>query len=82
MKVFIVMVADRHTDPEAHLFGSYKRAKRFFDVYLDGCGDWQNYVPEDEQTMPQERLNAAGWLAYTKYAEGSSLWILEKEVGG
>lgn len=69
MKIYLVMVKDRHTDPEAHPFVQYLDAAAFAHEYLTGCGGWQ--------TMPTPE----GWLFYAVYSgDGDCVWIVEKEL--
>lgn len=70
MKVYIVMVKDRHTDPEPYPFLTAESAIRFARGYLAPYGDEVGECEVD------------GWLFYASYSsEGDAIWVVEKEVG-
>jgi hypothetical protein len=85
MNIFIAMVNDRHTEPEASLFSTYEKALAYAMAYLaEVNGQWndgENGVDPDDKTMDAEALTATGWLFYERYStEGDSIWILEAGV--
>jgi len=81
MTIYVVMIRDRHTDTEAHLFSTSEKAISFAQSYLVGCGDSAQYVDPKDATMSSKELESAGWLFYTCYsAEGDCVWMLPKEV--
>lgn len=81
MTIYVAMVKDRHTDTEAHLFSTADRAITFAMEYLEGCGDYAQYVGPEDATMSAEDLEAAGWLFYACYStEGDCIRVLPREV--
>ena len=74
MTIYVVMVDDRHTDPEAHLFSHPRAAINFAKTQSEIYG-------EPTATMSEEDLIAVGWLFCAQWERhGLSIWILPKEV--
>jgi hypothetical protein len=75
MTIYLSMIKDRHTDPEAFPFSTAEKAIEFARAKA------KEYAlsPEDfeEHQTPQ------GWLYYATYScESDSVWVLEKELDG
>ena len=72
MKIFVVMVNDRHCDPEPYLFGTAEAAIG----YARTAATEYARTPGDVEETPVN-----GWLFHARYsAEGDSVWVLEKEL--
>ena len=81
MTIYVAMVKDRHTNPEAHLFSTADKAIAFARDYLDGFGGSMQYVDADDATMSADDLSEAGWLFYACYSTvGDCIWVLPREV--
>lgn len=68
MDLYVVMVNDRHTDPEPHLFTTEDAAL--------------GYARETARGWLVEYLGGAdGWLYYAQHpTESDSIWVLKKMV--
>jgi len=70
--VYVAMIADRHADPEPHLFSTADKAieyaRRIANEYALEPAD------VDESHQPD------GWLYHATYSEDDSVWVLAKEI--
>ena len=72
MRLFVAMIADRHTDPEPELFSTAAAAIDYARTYAFDHARSRRYVSEEP---------IDGWLYHARYSdEGDSVWVLEKEV--
>lgn len=79
--IYVVMVEDRHTDTEAHLFSTPEKAIAYAQGVLDDNSDSAEYVDPDDARMSDEDLAAAGWLFYGCYSsEGDCVWVTPATV--
>lgn len=79
MTIYVVMIEDWHTDPEAHLFSTPERAIAYAQSVLEDNNEYAAYV--EDARMTDEDLRAAGWLFYGCYStEGNCVWVLPREV--
>jgi hypothetical protein len=70
MKIYIAMIADRHTDVEAHVFKSPDAA-----VAFARASAIEN-AREGEDDLEEEQID--GWLYHARYSpEGDSVWVVE-----
>lgn len=81
MKIFQVMVDDRHTDTEAIPFSTSEKAlayaKQLFEAYCD-----EQDEPDDNEEMGIQPTSG-GWLFYAVYStEGDCIWVVEQELDG
>jgi hypothetical protein len=67
MKVYVVMVCDRHDDPDPVLFTDERSA-------LDEARAAAQDLGCAVQTTPD------GWLFLATHVEGDSVWVVEKEL--
>ncbi len=70
MKLYIAMIADRHSDPEPYPFTTPEAAIAFARR-------------EAEQLTNTEVVEepVAGWLYHATYSgEGDSVWVVEREL--
>jgi hypothetical protein len=72
MKVYVVMICDRHCDPEPYVFETPEDAIAYArSEAVEGAR-----VPEN---IVEEHIPA--WLYYARYSpEGDSVWVIEKDV--
>jgi hypothetical protein len=71
MKVYILVIEDRHTDPGVQVFTTLAKAVAAAEAYLVGCGP----DVEVEENPPGD------WLFYARYSvEGDCVWIVEGEL--
>lgn len=71
MKVYVVMVCDRHDDPEPHLFTNLARAIDYAHVTADVLARGA----EVKESVPEE------WHYLAEIGEeGDSVWVVEKEL--
>lgn len=79
--IYVVMVEDRHTDTEVHLFSTPEKAISCAQSVLDENSDSAEYVDPEDARMSDEDLAAAGWLFYGCYStEGDCVRVLPAEV--
>ena len=73
MKVYIVMVKDRHTDPGAFPFSNPEQAiEEARRIAKDWCSFDEDYEEEGQSD---------GWLFHARYScEGDCIWVVEKEI--
>jgi hypothetical protein len=70
MKVYVLMIKDRHTDPDAEVFTTLAKAGAAAEAYLVGIPD-----VEVDESPP------GGWLFCARYSvEGDRVWVIEKEL--
>ena len=82
MTIYVVMVEDRHTDTEVHLFSTPEKAIAYAQGVLDDNSESAKYV-DSEERMSEEDLRAAGWLFFGLYSpEGDCVWVVPREVDG
>lgn len=68
MKVYVVMVDDRHTDPEPEVFIKPEDAITYAEKYLAGVPSY-------------EVVEVSRWLFCATYStEDDSIWVVEKEL--
>ena len=66
--LYVVMVKDHHTDPQAHLFTNRQTAINLAVTLGDG--------EIDEHTTDE-------WLYYASYSpEGDAVWVIETPING
>jgi hypothetical protein len=71
VKVYVVMVSDRHCDPEAFLFSTAETAVDYARSVAAARGE-----PERIHEQPID-----GWLFHATYSvEGDSVWVVEKQL--
>ncbi len=76
MKVYVVMVCDRHTDPGAHVFTTPEKAIDYARAEVEELAHFPDAI--NERPSPPD-----GWLYLATYSdEGDSVWVLEKELDG
>jgi hypothetical protein len=79
--VYIVILCDRHIDPEPFVFSTLELATNFAEKLLSENNTCIDLVDEDDRTLSQAALDNAGWLWYRCYnPEGDSIWIVKKQV--
>lgn len=73
LKIYVAMIADRHSDTEPELFAHREDAIRYAREW---ARDSAHYPGDfEEQETPD------GWLYYATYSpESDSVWVLEKEL--
>ncbi len=72
VKLYVVMVNDRHTDPEPNVFSDPSAAVE----YARATAKASARRDEDFEETP-----VAGWLYHATYSvEGDSVWVVEKEL--
>ena len=70
MTVYIVMIEDRHTDPQAYVFSTAERAI----AYAKRAAEENATDPEDI-----EEQAVKDWLYYAVYSvEGDSVWVIAR----
>lgn len=75
MKIYIAMIADRHTDVEAHVFTQPAAAIAFARATAI------ENAHEGEADLEEESIPS--WLYYARYSpEGDSVWVVESELNG
>ena len=80
MKIYVLMIQDRHTDPEAYLYSTLEKAIGAANTYLSAC-DVQENVDSEDRNMSTEDLATAGWLFFARYStEGDCVWIYAADV--
>jgi hypothetical protein len=71
MRIYVVMVADRHADPVPYLFTDP-------DVAVAYARQWAREHSLDGEI---EEDDIDGWLYYATYSvESDSVWVLAKDV--
>lgn len=77
MKIYNVLINDRHTDPEIHSFTDRATAIKFAeDTVLEYC-----QYPEDLELMTAEQLQPDNWVYYARYScEGDYVRVTEDEL--
>lgn len=79
--IYVVMVNDRHTDTEAHLFSTPEKAIAYAQRVLDDNGGSAEAVSPEDARMSGDDLTVAGWLFYGCYStEGDCVWVLPADV--
>ncbi len=77
MIVYVVMIKDRHFDPEAHIFSTKDKALGYAKSYIKE----QSRDEKDIEYMNEDGLNETGWLFYAEYScEGDAIWILPSTI--
>lgn len=70
--VYVVMVNDRHTEPEPFLFSTVVAAIQFA---RDTAHEWA----ADPEDIEESDIN--GWHYHVTYScEGDSIWVIEKSI--
>lgn len=73
MKVYIVMIQDRHADTEAHPFSTPELAIAFARQAVQDNARHSEDIEEHEPPTP--------WLFYATYSvESDSAWIVPREI--
>jgi hypothetical protein len=68
--LYVVMVSDRHTDPEPHLFATEEAALAYARQAADG---W----------LVELLGGHDGWLYYAEHpTESDSIWVIERTIEG
>lgn len=71
-KLYVVMINDRHTDPEPYVFSTPEAA---IDYARSEAHEYAR-TPEGVEEEPIE-----GWLYYARYSgEGDSVWVIAKTL--
>jgi hypothetical protein len=79
-EIWIVVIDDRHTDPEVTVFTDAAAATAFAERQI------QNYAHHPELIEPEDRelnkaMTDAGWIWYCRYSsEGDSAWVIRSEL--
>lgn len=74
MTIYVVIVNDRHTDPEPHLFSTRELAIE--NARLQAVANAR--MPKD---IEEEAEPPGDWLFLATYSvEGDSVWVVAKEV--
>jgi hypothetical protein len=74
VKIYIAMICDRHTDPEAYPFSTAEAAI----LYARNEAEAYAYDADD---IEEEQVD--GWLYHARYSgEGDSVWVVEKDLNG
>jgi hypothetical protein len=69
-RLYVAMVADRHTDPEPYVFSTPEAAIGF-------AREWARDGARREEDFQEEPID--GWLYYARYSvEDDSVWVVEK----
>lgn len=72
MKLYVAMIRDRHSDPDAYVFSTPEAAVE----YAKTCVQEYARHPESIEEEPIE-----GWLYHARYSsEGDAVWVLEKTL--
>lgn len=70
--VYVVMVEDRHTDPEPFVFSTAEAAITFARREAHDLSHGDDQVEESD---------IGGWLYYATYSnEGDRVWVIEKTI--
>ncbi len=70
MTVFVVIVEDRHTEPEAHIFSTLEKALD----YAGGVADEYGYVDDDPTVVPE-------WHYFRRLSgDGDCVWVTDTEL--
>ena len=81
MTIYVVMIYDRHTNPEAHLFSTIEKALDYVHQIEIDCYYTEEEAKSDDAVMSATSLKEAGWLYYrTLSPEGDCMWVLPKEI--
>ena len=76
MKVYVAMIADRHTDPEPEVFSTAEAAIGYARDFALAESTYGSRTGEHYEERPVE-----GWLFQATYTcEGDSVWVVEKEL--
>lgn len=70
MTLYVLMVANRHADPEPHLYGDFRAALAAASEAAGelGCAPHEGSLPE-------------GWLYLASHEDGDdSVWVVQKEI--
>jgi hypothetical protein len=71
MKIYIVMINDRHSDPEPYPFETAEAAIDFA----------RNQARELCRHGEPEETEIRGWLFHSRFSvEGDSVWVVAKEL--
>lgn len=74
MDIYVVMVNDRHAEPEAYLFTNKKEAMEFAKATAESyCHDVEDL----------KEIKISGWEYYIEYScEADCIWVIKKELDG
>jgi hypothetical protein len=73
MMVYVVMMADRHADPEPEVFTDQDAAIAYARKFAEGGAHRPGDLEEHEPPP--------GWLYYATYSsESDSVWVLTKKL--
>lgn len=73
-KVYVMMVDDRHSDPEPTVYASSFEA-------INDAASWARDHASDPDDIDESPIG--GWLYHATYSsESDSVWVLEKPVIG
>lgn len=71
MQLYVAMVQDRHTDPNAEVFTSPEAAIAYA----------RQQATEGSRGHGYEEAEIRGWLFYASYSpEGDSVWVVAKQL--
>lgn len=74
MKIYVAMIADRHSDTEPYPFSTPEAA---IDYARRTAAEYA-HRPEDI-----DEIETDGWLYHATYSgESDSVWVVEKELDG
>lgn len=80
MKIYVLIIQDRHTDTTAYLYSTLEKAIGAANTYLLAC-EGLNHVDPEDRNMSAEDLAAANWLFFVQYSnEGDCVWIYAADV--
>lgn len=80
--IYVVIVQDRHTNTQAHLFREKEVAIQYAHIIADDYDYPEEEAEGNEDVMDATSLEEAGWLFYRALSsEGDCVWVLPRTVG-
>lgn len=81
MNVYIAMVSDRHTEPEARVFSTSEKAIAFASSIIEENRASADKVDPKDAVGLNDIMRAAGWIFYACYStEGDAVWVVKSEL--
>ncbi len=78
MKVYVVVVNDRHADPEIKLFKDEQKALGYAEQAVQDTARHPEDIERDELN---DFMKRDGWIYYVRYScEGDYIVVYEREV--
>lgn len=75
MKVYVVLIEDRHCDPEVHVF---RKRKDAVDEAKALLADYARHVGDVRVTKLNADMRSAGWVYRAQYScEGDRITVIE-----